>query len=437
MSSNSETSSSPAAAPQALVVGKPARSLFRHPVLKTLESMRCGRLALRLPEGDVRYFGARDGEPDAQIVIHREEFFRDCALYGGVGIGESYVAGDWDSNDIRAVIEWFIKNIAADPRLRNSSQRFRAVGWLRAFNRVGHWLRPNSLSNSRRNIAMHYDLGNDFYRLWLDPTMTYSGALFTSAEQSLESAQLAKYEALCQKLRIKPSDHVLEIGCGWGGFSIYAAETYGCRVTAVTISQAQFDEATQRVAAAGLADRVEVRLEDYRLIDGRFDKIASIEMLEAVGEKFLETYFAKCHELLTREGLLAVQMITVADSEHADLRRGTDFIQKHIFPGSLLLSVARVNRALNRTGDLFMHGFEDLGAGYARTLREWHDKFDARLDEVRELGFPESFVRKWKFYLKYCEAAFATRNISVVQAVYTRPGNHRLLHREDGVSAPA
>ena len=396
--------------------------------------MQRGQLTFQFPDGEIRHFGTADGGPSAKIVVLREDFFKNCALYAGVGLGESYVAGDWDTDDIRAVVEWFVVNIGNDPSMRNSSQRFRAVGWLRGLNTFRHWLRPNSLSNSRRNIADHYDLGNDFYRLWLDPTMTYSGARFTSPNQSLESAQLAKYEALCQKLRLTEWDQVLEIGCGWGGFSIYAAENYGCKMTALTISQAQFDEATKRVEAAGLSDRIEIRLEDYRKVEGRFDKIASIEMLEAVGEKYLETYFRKCHELLAPDGLLAVQMITAGDKQYADLRRGADFIQKHIFPGSLLLSIGRVNQAMNRTGDLSLHALEDLGSGYARTLREWHENFNERLDEIRELGFCDAFIRKWNYYLKYCEAAFATRNISVVQAVYTRLGNSRCLHREDGTS---
>ena len=248
----------------------------------------------------------------------------------------------------------------------------------------------------------------------------------------MEEAQNSKYQALCEKLRLTAGDHVLEIGCGWGGFSIFAASRYGCRVTGVTISQAQHDEAVQRVQAAGLSDKIEIRMQDYRKITGQFDKIASIEMLEAVGDQYLETYFRKCTEVLKPNGLLAFQMITVPDYSYQDLKRGVDWIQKHIFPGSLLLSITRVNQAIQRVGDLFMHGMEDMGSGYARTLREWHVNFNARLDEVRGLGYSETFIRKWNYYLKYCEAAFATRNISVVQAVYTKPANQD-LHREDGV----
>lgn len=404
--------------------------IFRKPVLKTLRNFRVGRLELTLPDGEVIALG--EGEGAAKILVKDEAFFKRCALYGGVGMGESYIDGDWETDDLRAVISWFIDNIASNKSLQGSSQRFRAVGLLRFVDRAYHWLRPNSLKTSRRNIAEHYDLGNDFYRLWLDASMTYSSALFSSKDQSLESAQEAKYEALCQKLRLQASDHVLEIGCGWGGFCEYAASHYGCRVTAVTISEAQHAFAEERMQKANLQDRVDIRLQDYRTIEGTFDKIVSIEMLEAVGDRFLKPYFAKCEELLSPQGLLAIQIITVPDQRHKQLRKGTDFIQRHIFPGSLLLSVARIGQTLK---ELTLHEMQDLGASYSRTLREWHESFDQALPAVREQGFSEAFIRKWKYYLKYCEAAFATRNISVVQAVYSRPNNPATLHREDGVNA--
>lgn len=294
------------------------------------------------------------------------------------------------------------------------------------YNRILHKLRPNSLTTSRRNIAEHYDLGNDFYELFLDPTMTYSSALFTSPNQSLEAAQIAKYDSLCRKLKLQPTDHVLEIGSGWGGFSCHAAKNYGCKITTVTISEAQFNYAKARFEREGIADRVEIKLMDYRLITGRFDKIASIEMLEAVGAAYLETYFAKCHEVLKPDGLLGVQMITCPDARYDALRQGVDWIQKHIFPGSLLLSVGRVNQALNQTGDLFLHDFLDLGNSYAKTLKLWRENFNQQLAGIRALGFDEKFIRKWNYYFSYCEAAFAMRNISVVQAVYTRPNNPTL-----------
>ena len=365
------------------------------------------------------------GDPEAPVTaemrVHDDDFFRRCALFGNVGFGESYVYGEWETPDIAAVISWFILNIARTPKYRGSSGKVAFTNLLKMVNRVTHLMRPNSVTTSRRNISEHYDLGNDFYSLWLDETMTYSSALFEKPDQSLAEAQWAKYEALCQKLELKPGDHVLEIGCGWGGFCTHAAREHGCRVTAVTISAEQHKFATERVAREGLSDLIEIRLQDYRHVTGQLDKIASIEMLEAVGDAYLETYFAKCHELLKPDGLLAFQVITVPDCRFSALKKGVDWIQKHIFPGSLLLSVGRLNEAINKTGDLSMAGLHDFGLSYARTLNLWFESFNERWDEVMKQGFSESFRRKWNFYLKYCEAAFATRNISVVQAVYHRP----------------
>lgn len=413
------TAASPATAP----------GFYERLFLLSMRPFVHGGMRMAYPDGRTRVFGAPGAEITAEMRVRSAEFFKRCALYGNVGFGEAYVDGDWDTDDISAVISWFIVNLAKTQGSRTSSGKVAFVNLLNLVNRVQHLLRPNSVTTSRRNISEHYDLGNEFYSLWLDETMTYSSARFEFAGQSLADAQRSKYDALCEKLQLKPGDHVLEIGCGWGGFCCHAARNYGCRVTAVTISQEQHKFATECVAREGLSDRVEVRLQDYRHLTGQFDKIASIEMLEAVGDKYLETYFAKCAEVLKPEGLLAFQMITVADCQHKDLRKGVDWIQKHIFPGSLLLSVGRVNEAINRTGDLFMHGLEDLGSSYARTLRIWFDQFNACLGEVKSLGFDDRFIRKWNYYLQYCEAAFATRNISVVQAVYTRPNNAG-LHRE-------
>jgi len=403
------------------------RSLYEKLVMTGLGRFSHGGLRMSFGDGSSTVLGAQDAEVTAEVrILRREAFFQRCALFGNVGFGEGYVEGDWDTDDIAGVISWFIENLHRSDMTRGTSTRIACTNLLNVLNRVQHLLRPNSVSTSRRNIAEHYDLGNEFYSLWLDKTMTYSSARFTYPGQSLEDAQVAKYEALCQKLRLKATDHVLEIGCGWGGFSSYAARTYGCSVTAVTISKEQHAYAEERMKREGLSQFVEVRLQDYRHIEGSFDKIASIEMLEAVGDAFLETYFAKCAELLKPQGLLAVQMITVPDCRHGILRRGVDWIQKHIFPGSLLLSVGRVNQAINNTGDLFMHELEDLGASYAKTLHLWWESFNGKLDAVKAQGFDDRFIRKWNYYLQYCEAAFATRNISVVQACYTRPNNASL-----------
>ncbi|MFM7604486.1 MAG: class I SAM-dependent methyltransferase [Prosthecobacter sp.] len=379
-------------------------------------------MQIDLPDGELLFFGDPSlTEVTAHIqVLKPLPFFIHVARFGGVGLGEAYTEGWWDTPDLRAVLDWFIINIQNSPKLLGSSQRFKMIGFLKFVNRIQHLLRPNSIRTSPRNISEHYDLGNAFYKLWLDPTMTYSAAKFTRPDQSLEQAQMAKYDSLCEKLHLKHGDHVLEIGCGWGGCSMHAAKKYGCRVTGVTISQEQFKEATKRIKEAGMDHRIEIRFQDYRHITGQFDKIASIEMLEAVGEKYLETYFAKCAEVLAPHGILAVQMITVPDHHFRQLAKGTDWIQKHIFPGSLLLAVGRVNEAIRRTSKLSPLALEDLGQGYARTMRAWFNLFNAKLDEVRAQGFSETFIRKWNYYLKYCESAFATRNISVVQASWSR-----------------
>lgn len=403
-------------------------------VVGLLEKMPLGGLRMEYSDGRVRHFGKPGATVTARVLLRNEAaFFKRCAFYGNIGMGEAYSDGLWDTPDIAAVISWFIHNVNALQGADSSSASLPGVNLLKIVNWFRHLRRENSVETSRRNISEHYDLGNEFYGLWLDPSMTYSSARFESAEQSLEDAQHGKYDALCRKLKLKPNDHVLEIGCGWGGFAVHAARNYGCKITGVTISEAQAAYARKRVADEGLGNQIEIRIQDYRHITGIFDKIASIEMLEAVGDKYHHSFFATCAEVLTPDGLLGIQMITVPDCSYRSLKKNVDWIQKHIFPGSLLLSVGRINDVLMETGDLFMHDLEDLGADYARTLSTWYDNFNAVREDVKRLGFDEPFVRSWNYYLKYCEAAFATRNISVVQAVYTRPNNGTLHHRfEEG-----
>ncbi|HSY17012.1 MAG TPA: cyclopropane-fatty-acyl-phospholipid synthase family protein [Candidatus Acidoferrales bacterium] len=415
---------------------KKSGGFYQRAVMQTLEQMTLGCLHLELPDGTKHTIGRPGAAISANVRIADWGFFKRCVLFGDVGFGEAYVDSDWDTDDITKVISWFILNVENSPAMsggRGKKFLINLLGWQ---NRIRHLLRPNSLTTSRRNISEHYDLGNDFYKLFLDPTMTYSSALFEdglAAQQrrptlvTLEEAQVAKYDRLCRQLKLKPGEHVLEIGSGWGGFSRHAAKNYGVRITTVTISEEQFKYARELFQKEGLADRVEIKLQDYRLLEGKFDKIVSIEMLEAVGDEFLETYFAKCHELLEPHGLLALQMITCPDSRHDSLRKNVDWIQKHIFPGSLLLSIHRVNEALRRTGDLFLYDLKDLGLSYAETLKRWRVTFNQNEASVRALKFDTRFVRKWNYYLSYCEAAFAMRNISVVQAVYTRPNNQTTL----------
>lgn len=421
------------AAPSAPTVS-PARpgSFVQRAVLATFAGMTRGRLTLELPDGSVHEFGAPDrpvgliapGVAHAALIrIRRLGFFKKCILAGDIGFAESYIDGDWETPDLTAVVGWFVLNLDQAPTVSGSRKaRSLALNFLRLGNRLSHLLRPNSRTMARRNISEHYDLSNDFFALWLDPNMMYSGARWTGVT-TLEEAQVAKNDSLCRKLHLQASDHVLEIGTGWGGWSIQAAKNYGCRVTTLTISRQQHDLARARIAAAGLSDRIEVRLQDYRELTGQFDKIVSIEMLEAVGHRYLPEYAAVCHRVLKPDGLLALQFITCPDSRYGQLRRGVDFIQKHVFPGSLLLSINRLNQLLTEQGGFVLHSLEDLGSDYSRTLLTWRGLFHDRLDRVRALGFDDRFIRKWNYYLCYCEAAFALRNVSMVQTVHTRPNN--------------
>jgi len=397
---------------------------FRKLVLDAFSRARRGELKVTMPGGARRLFGGLGKELQAELTVRDEGFYRRCVLFGPIGFAESYLAGEWDTPDLTRTLAWFILNGDDLAGIRTKESRANGVfDILGVFNRLTHALRPNSRRKSRDNISEHYDLGNEFFKLWLDPTMTYSAAYYEPPDLTLEEAQRKKWSRLCDKLRIGPHDMVLEIGCGWGGFAIHAAKTYGCRVTAATISEQQFREAAARVDAAGVSDLVEVVFSDYRDLAGRFDKIVSIEMLEAVGDRYVETFFGKVSDLLAPRGLLGLQMILCPDNQYPILRDGVDFIQKHIFPGSLLMSNRRITEAMNATGDLNLLDYEDMTPFYARTLREWRGAFLSALPRIKAQGYDASFIRKWLYYLCYCEAGFGTRHISVAQAVYTRPDN--------------
>jgi cyclopropane-fatty-acyl-phospholipid synthase len=408
-------------------------SAFRGAVLASLSRMGRGRLRIDLPDGGAADFGGAEevmplGIPgSARIRVRREAFFRKCALGGDIGFAESFMDGDWTSSDLVAVISWFILNIEDAPTMSGSGRaRAAALNLLQFTNRLGHLLRPGTRLTARRNISEHYDLSNDFFSLFLDPSMMYSAARWSRPGLTLEEAQTDKNERLCRLLRLAPSDHVLEIGTGWGGWAVHAARTRNCRVTTVTLSRQQFDYSVRRVFQAGLGDRVTVRLQDFREIEGRYDKVVSIEMIEALGHRYLPQFCRVVNAALKPDGLLAMQFITCPDPRYEQFRRGVDFIQKHIFPGSLLLSLNRVNELLSSEAGMVLLGAEDMGPDYALTLRRWSEAFDQRTGDVSALGFDERFIRKWRYYLGYCEAAFALRNISVVQTVHSRPNNHSL-----------
>lgn len=396
---------------------------YQKQVLKLLENMNLGTLNVTFPDGSKTVIGNGEGEITANVRINDKYFFRRCVLYGDVGFGEAYVEGEWETDNVTNVIKWFLLNVENAPGVSGSSVKSAITNILKAFNTVRHLRRVNSEKGSRKNISEHYDLNNDFFALFLDPSMTYSSAYFREEELDLEQAQYEKYDRLCRQLKLKPTDHVLEIGSGWGGNAIHIASKYGCKVTTITISEEQYRLAKERVVKHNLTEKVDVMVQDYRKVTGKFDKIVSIEMLEAVGAEYLEPYFKKCHELLKKDGILGLQVITCPDSRFEQLKHGVDWIQKHIFPGSLLPSVGALNDAINKTGDLTLVDLKDMGLHYARTLRTWYDRFNANLHEVKKLGFDDSFIRKWNYYLCYCEAAFAMRNINVMQMIYARPNN--------------
>ncbi len=418
--------------------GQANAGFYRNALIKAFSGMQRGHLHMELPEGGGIDFGDHAKAQTIQlplaipaaaaIRVRRNAFFKKCVLAGDIGFAESYLDGDWDTPDLTAVIAWFILNLDQAPTLSGSSAKA-AQGWalnvLRFTNRLGHLLRPNSRAQARRNISAHYDLSNDFFALFLDPTLMYSSAKWPAGapQLSLEDAQHEKNDALCRQLQLTASDHVLEIGTGWGGWALHAAGKYGCRVTTLTLSKEQHDLAVRRVAAAGLSEKIEVRLQDFRDLDGRYDKVVSIEMMEALGHRYLPSFCQTLDRVLKPAGIAALQFITCPDARYEELRKGVDFIQKHIFPGSLLLSLNRVNQLMTKSGGFGLHHIDDFGQDYARTLRAWHVTFRQKLDAVRALGFDDRFIRKWSYYLNYCEAAFALRNISVVHAVYTRPNN--------------
>ncbi len=374
---------------------------------------------MQFPGGSVETHGSESAEPSHAIIkVQHEDFFRRLTVFGEIGLGEGYMAGDWESPDVPRVLRFFVRNMHG---LNQSSGHRLLLNMGRQAARFGHWLRRNTRGNSLRNISAHYDLSNDFYSLWLDPTWTYSSARFDEPGQSLEDAQEGKYRNLAEHLQLQPGQRILEIGCGWGGNAIFLARNYGVHVTGLTISTEQLKKARERVRLEGLEDQVDLRFCDYRDADGCFDAIVSVEMLEAVGHQFLRTFFHQCHRLLRPSGLLGLQVILSPDARYHRGRRSADWIKKHIFPGGQLPSFAAINRAINCTGDLNLAHFETMGLHYARTLQLWRERFLQQVSEVRQLGFDDRFIRKWVYYLSYCQAAFETANINVAQMIYVRP----------------
>ena len=387
------------------------------------EQMTEGKLKLIKPSGEVYIYGNEKSADSATIEVSSYEFYTRCVLYGDIGFGESYVEGQWHTDNITEVVSWFILNTRKNQSKALNSARSFFINSLGTINSIRHKFRSNTIKNSKINIHEHYDLGNEFYKIFLDETMTYSCAYFEDKNQSLNEAQESKYDILCRKLKIQESDAVLEIGSGWGGFAEYAATNYGCSVKGITISKEQLNFSNERILKKNLQQKVNFELIDYRNIGGKYDKIVSIEMMEAVGDEFLEDYFKQCDRLLNKDGLLGLQIITCPDSRYNSLRKGNDWTQKHIFPGSLLLANNRMAEAMSKVSNLFLHSWEEFSHNYYRTLMSWHERFNNSLDTVRSQGFSEEFIRKWNYYLCYCAAGFNMRNVGVAQGIYSRPNN--------------
>jgi len=370
---------------------------------------------IRLVDGCVtRTFGS--GQLSATVVVHNSRFYRRVLLGGGLGAAESWIDGDWTCDDLTTLVRIFIRNRHMIERL--NSPRTWLSGMLAG---LRHLLRRNTRRGARRNIHEHYDLGNEFFRLFLDETMSYSCGVFEQRDTSLHEASLAKLERVCRKLNLRPDDQLVEIGAGWGGLAVHAAGRYGCHVSTTTISDEQFRLATDRVREAKLAGRVQVLNRDYRDLEGQYDKLVSIEMIEAIGHDYFDTFFARSSALLRPDGMMLLQAIVIKDQFFAAHRHSVDFIRQHVFPGGCLPSVTALCDSMTRASDLRLVHLEEMSDHYARTLRAWRERFWAQLDEVRELGYGERFIRKWEYYLRYCEAAFEERQVNVVQMLLAKP----------------
>ena len=392
----------------------PIGALARRLVHAHLASQSDGRL--RVLEGDDAFdFGDPRRDVDATITVLDPAFYAEVAFGGSVGAGESYMLGHWRADDLTSVMRLMLRNRHALDALETGLARLSAPLRLAA-----HWLHRNTRAGSRRNISAHYDLGDEFFQLMLDETMMYSCALFERPDMTLAEASTAKLDAVCRKLALGPDDHVLEIGTGWGGFALHAATHHGCRVTTTTISPSQYEFARARVQAAGLGDRITVLLEDYRDLSGTYDKLVSIEMIEAIGHRQFEAFFPRCAARLVPGGRMLLQSITIADRHYARARDVVDFIKRYVFPGCCIPSVGALVQAMAAAGNLRIVHLEDIGPHYATTLARWRENFTVNLARVRSSGYPESFVRMWQFYLCYCEAGFAEQALGDAQMVLVR-----------------
>ena len=398
--------------------GKPSAldALIRRQVLGNLAGLRHGHFRLA-ERGETMVLGDSAAPDFGTLEIRDPAFFAKVAFAGSVGAAESYMDGDWHSARLVDIMRLLIRNRDLLDAMEGGGARL--AGWLM---RGAHALRRNTRTGSRRNIAAHYDLGNDLFQLFLDPSLMYSSAVFEREDMTLEEASERKLQLICEKLELGPDDHLVEIGTGWGAMAVYAASRYGCRVTTTTISREQHDLAAERIRAAGLQDRVTLLFKDYRELEGRFDKLVSIEMIEAIGHQYQDTYFAKCASLLKPGGKALIQAITIEDHRYRQALHSVDFIKRFIFPGSYIPCVSSMVASAAEAGQLRLTGLQDIGDSYARTLNEWRRRFLAAEPAVRSLGYDARFVHMWDFYLAYCEAGFRERSISDVHMLFAKPG---------------
>jgi len=389
----------------------------RRVVSARLHAMQQGQVVVSEGGRHTTYGTLTDKLPlTAQITVNDARFYSDIAFGGSIGAGESYIHGHWFCDELTTLVRIMLRNREALDGV-DSGMALLASPVQKLF----HLMNRNTQRGSRRNIAAHYDLGNDFYALWLDANMMYSSAVFERSDMTLEQASTAKLDRICRKLQLEPCDHVVEIGTGWGGFALHAARNYGCRVTTTTISSRQYEYARHAIDDAGLADRITLLRSDYRELRGEFDKLVSIEMVEAVGHQYHETFFRKCCELLKRDGLMLLQAITIADRYYERAKRSVDFIKRYIFPGGCLMSLTDMLATMTRATDLRAIDVEDIGPHYATTLRHWRERFERHADRIRAMGFSEEFLRMWRYYLCYCEGGFIERAIGDVQMLMIRP----------------
>ena len=388
-------------------------------LFKQLNKLQNCFLEIKDPNGSY-YFGEETSDLKATITVRNHEFYKAIALQGSIGAAEQYILNNWDTTNLTNLVRVFVRNQNLLDDLEGGS------AWIKnSLLKIAHYFNKNTQDGSKKNISTHYDLGNELFKLFLDEKMMYSSAIYKTEDDSLEEASNLKLKTICEKLDLKPDDKLIEIGTGWGGLAIFAAKNYGCHVTTTTISEEQYQHAKKLVADNNLTDKVTLLKEDYRNLTGTYNKLVSIEMIEAVGHHFLPTYLKKCNDLLTDDGLALIQAITIEDYRYEQSLKSVDFIKKYIFPGSFIPSVSEILRVNSESTTMKLFNMEDFGISYAYTLNAWKKRFNDQIETVEQLGYNKEFQRMWNFYFSYCEGGFIERSISVVHLLFTKPRSKR------------